>query len=84
MANTPWYKAKMMTLVRGLGFKTVEEYFSYIEDSKINGNLSQTKRLFRDMPKEYRKEFLSYELDELNRNFEKCTWELLKLLIEEI
>lgn len=79
-----WQYNKMMALVRGLDFETVEDYFGYIEQSKINGNTSQVCRLFRDMPKEYRKEFLSYELDELNRNFDKSTMELLKLLIEEI
>ena len=91
MANISWSKAKMMTLVRGLEFKTVDEYFRYIIDSKINGHIDQCCRLFRDMPKEYRKDFLSHLVDETkdidygnDREERVYIYELLKLLIEEI
>ncbi|MBP6478980.1 MAG: hypothetical protein KA290_14790 [Chitinophagaceae bacterium] len=79
-----WQYNKMMALVRGLDFRTVEEYFNYIEVSKINGNTSQVKTLFTDMPKEYRKEFMSYLADEMKRNETEYPYQLLKLLIEEI
>lgn len=81
-----WQYNKMMALVRGLDFETVEEYFNYIIDSKINGQLDQVKSLFRDMPKEYRKDFLSYLADEVERenNGNTVYYQLLKLLIEQI
>ena len=62
-----WQERKMQTLVRGLYFKTTDEYYNYIEVSKINGNNKQVRELFRDMPKENRKEFLSYLADEVKR-----------------
>lgn len=81
-----WQYNKMMALVRGLDFQTIEDYFGYIESSKINGNISQVRTLFRDMPKEYRKEFLSYLADQVEResNGNTVYYQLLKLLIEEI
>lgn len=36
---------------RNLDFKTPEEYFQYIIDSKINGNYSQVAALIKDMPR---------------------------------
>ena len=81
-----WQYNKMMALVRGLDLETVEDYFQYIISSKINGNLLQVRDLFRDMPIEYRKEFLSYLADEVEResNGNTVYYQLLKLLIEEI
>jgi len=80
-----WQYNKMMALVRGLDFETVEDYFGYIVSSKTNGNIDQCRELFRDMPKEYRKEFLSHLADANWRFTDKQReYELLKLLIEEI
>jgi len=76
---------KMSSLVKGLEFETTEEYYQYIVDSKINGNIDQCRRLYRDMPKENRKEFLSSLADHNYRFGDKQTeYEVLKLLIEEI
>lgn len=51
---------KMNQLVRGLDFHTKEDYFNYCAESHINGNFSQAKKLFADMPKVYKKELIEY------------------------
>lgn len=80
-----WQERKMRSLYKGLDFNSTEDYYNYIIGSKINGNRDQCCRLFRDMPKENRKDFLSYLVDEVQRYNDKSTeYELLKLLIEEI
>lgn len=86
MAHKQGYaQIKMRRLAKSLEFSTTEEYYEYIINSKINGNTDQCCRLFRDMPKEYRKNFLSYLTDEVNRGGKgNVYYELLKLLIEEI
>jgi len=86
-----WQYNKMMALVRSYDFKSIDEYHQYIIDSKINGQVNQCCRLFKQMPKEYRKDFLSYLVDETkeidyhnDREPRTYYYELLKLLIEEI
>lgn len=80
-----WQYNKMIALARKLDFETIDEYYQYIISSKVNGNISQCIRLFKSMPKENRKEFLSYLADTNWRFSDKQTeYEVLKLLIEEI
>lgn len=55
MAN----RKKTLTLAKELGFHSVGEYYEYICDSFINGNLSQCRELFNDMRPDDKKEFLS-------------------------
>lgn len=89
--NQSWSEKKMMALVRGLEFTSIDEYYRYIITSKINGQVDQCCRLFRQMPKEYRKDFLSFLVDETkgvdyyhDREDRTYYHDLLKLLIEEI
>lgn len=54
---------KMMSLVHSLDFENIEQYFDYCAESHINGNFSQCRRLFKDMPKYYRHELINYLRD---------------------
>ena len=59
-------------------FKTIEDYFNYIIDSKINGNFSQVKDLFNKLNKEQKSlclKYLNYD-DEIRQ-------ETLKYLINQ-
>jgi hypothetical protein len=80
-----WQYNKMMALVRAHDFYETDDYFQYILSSKINGQINQCCSLFKKMPKEYRKEFLSYLADQIfSDGRDRESFELLKLLIEEI
>jgi hypothetical protein len=46
--------------IQSLDFKTIEEYFEYIVDSKINGNYNQANELFNDLSKTQKKDFIEY------------------------
>lgn len=48
----------MFELVSNLDFKTVTEYFDYMIESHINGQIKQCKDLFYDMPLSYREFFI--------------------------
>jgi hypothetical protein len=48
--------------IQSLDFKTIEEYFEYIVDSKINGNYNQANELFNDLSKTQKKDFIEYKL----------------------
>jgi hypothetical protein len=61
MAN----RKSTLTLAKDLGFHTVGEYYAYITDSYINGNLSQCRELFNAMREKDRKEFLKMLHDEV-------------------
>ena len=41
-------------------FKTIEEYFDYILESKINGQPTQVKRLIADLSPDQKKQFINY------------------------
>lgn len=41
-------------------FKTIEDYFSYIIDSQINGNHTQVKELFKKLSNDQKKTFFNY------------------------
>ena len=41
-------------------FKTIEDYFSYIVDSQINGNSQQVKDLFKKLDNGQKKTFFNY------------------------
>lgn len=46
-------------------FKTMEDYYNYIIESRANGNTKQAGNLFQTLGREQRKEFLSYVADGL-------------------
>jgi hypothetical protein len=54
--------ATIKTLAKRLDFTTnpVEEYFTYMVESHLNGNFSQCRALFADLSKADKKEFLSW------------------------
>jgi hypothetical protein len=81
-----WADRRMITLERSHEFESTEAYYNYIETSFYNGQRKQTIKLFKDMPKYYRKHFLSYLADQVEgHNANNCDYyELLKLLIEHI
>lgn len=41
-------------------FETIEDYYSYIVDSKINGNYAQTKELYKNLSVEQRRAFVNW------------------------
>jgi hypothetical protein len=51
------------TLAKELDFNTQDQYFEYLIESHINGNFSQCKRLFLEMKRVNRKEFITYLSD---------------------
>jgi len=53
-------KKKLITLAKELDFTYESEYFDYLIDSYINGNLSQCKELFNAMEKDSQKQFILY------------------------
>lgn len=53
-------KKKLITLAKDLDFCTEHEYFDYIIESEINGNMSQVRTLIQDMKKEDQKDFILY------------------------
>jgi len=53
-------KKKLITLAKELDFTTEHEYFDYIIESEINGQMSQVKELIQDMKKEDQKDFILY------------------------
>ena len=57
-------------------FRTIESYFDYIIDSRINGNFSQVKSLFNKLNKQQKKLCLKY----LNCDYDERK-ETLKYLI---
>ena len=46
--------------IQSLDFKTIEEYFEYIVNSKINGNYDQANELFNDLSKTQKKDFIDW------------------------
>lgn len=67
-------------------FKSIDEYYQYIIESKINGQNSQVIALFINMPRSNRKDFLQYLAEEVERenNGNTVYFELLKYCIDLI
>jgi hypothetical protein len=60
--------------IKQLEFKTMEEFYNYVLDSKINGNYAQTRKFINKMSGDQFKEFLFYlkaydQEKELNEEF---------------
>lgn len=51
---------KMKSLYKGLDFTSKESYFDYCIESYLNGNKSQCRELFKDLPKQYKHELIEY------------------------
>lgn len=58
-------------------FKTLEDYFNYIQDSYLNGNFSQVRSLFKKLSQEQKNQFIFY----LQENTGEITINLLGYLI---
>lgn len=54
--------------IKDLEFKTVEDVFNYIVDSKINGNYSQVKELIKKLSNDQFKLFCEWFNNENNSN----------------
>jgi hypothetical protein len=55
--------ATLKTLAKRLDFQTETEYFDYMINSHYNGNFDQCRKLFADMSKADKKEFITYMQD---------------------
>lgn len=55
-------------LLKVYNFKTIDDYYQYIVESQINGNSTQVKSLFIDLPRANRKDFLLRTLSNLEIN----------------
>lgn len=64
------------TLTKQYDFETAQEYYDYIFESRINGQLKQARELFQAMNKEAKKDFVAYCLNWKNNR------ESLELLFE--
>lgn len=53
-------KKKLITLAKEMDFTTSQDYLNYITLSHINGNFSQCKRLFNEMKKADKIEFIEF------------------------
>ena len=49
--------------LEGYGFKTIEDYYRYIIQSKYNGQPEQVKELVADMSRAQNKEFIIWHQD---------------------
>jgi nucleoid-associated protein YejK len=54
---------KMQSLYKGLDFQHRNQYFDYCIESLINGQRTQAKQLFKDLPKVYKHELITYLRD---------------------
>jgi hypothetical protein len=50
-------------------FNYIEDYFSYIVDSQINGNNQQVKDLFKKLSNEQKNLFMDYLQNDLSYKF---------------
>lgn len=48
--------------IKSYGFETIEEYFNYIIDSKINGNRQQAQKLYNNLSARQKNEFTRWYL----------------------
>ena len=56
--------------LKDYGYTSIEEYFSYIVESEVNGNFKQKKELFNNMNKEQKEEFYKYlKQNQINFNY---------------
>jgi hypothetical protein len=54
------FKMVGIAKVKALDLKSLEEYFEYIIESKVNGQKKQAKELFEDLSEAQRDSFYSY------------------------
>lgn len=59
---------KMESLYKALDFNSKEEYFNYCADSYINGQMSQCRKLFSNLPHEYKHELIEYLRDNVGND----------------
>lgn len=52
--------------IRGLDFETLEDYFKYIVDSKINGNKRQATNLHDELSHPQKSKFLEWLLGNMS------------------
>ena len=46
--------------IKALDFTTIQQYFEYVIESRINGNFQQAEKLIKKMSKDQKKEFMQY------------------------
>jgi hypothetical protein len=51
---------KMTALYKSLDFTSKEQYFDYCIESYINGQRSQCRELFKDLPRQYKHELIEH------------------------
>jgi len=67
--------------IQGYDFTTIEEYFAYIVESKINGQHAQVEDLITKLSKDQKKDFLQYlESNGLGEDARYCKEKTLELL----
>lgn len=54
---------KMEKIYSDLDFTSKEDYFNYCVESHINGNFTQCKKLFQELPKQYKHELINFIRD---------------------
>lgn len=57
---------QVKTLAKEYDFNYIEDYFEYIFESKINGQIRQARQLFAQMNKDGQKQFIEYCLHSKN------------------
>jgi hypothetical protein len=53
--------------IKSYDFNTIDDYYNYIIDSKINGQMQQVKELIKKLSREQKTDFLKY-LNEFGQN----------------
>ena len=75
-------KKKLLTLAKEYDFENAEDYYYYIVESKVNGNQDQVRKLFNNMQKIDKENFLNNFLKVGDLHDEEvkaiCIEELLK------
>ena len=69
-------------ILKKYGYNSINEYFNFIYENLVNGNIQQTKDLIKDLSREQKKDFYIYFLNDLsNENIKRG---LINFLMEEL
>ena len=68
------------TTLKEYEFKTIEDYFNYIVDSKINGQYSQVKHLIKQLSKDQKLLLFRYLKHDKYKGFEEDIYYILECL----
>lgn len=70
-------------ILKKYDFASFEEYYQYIVDSYVNGNITQTRDFFKVLKKKQRKEFLGWLLLDIISE-DQVTIDVMKICLEYI